>query len=88
MIKGYIYNIDICTQSFYDLNHIYSPISGRDIYWCYNSAVTTNKKSAKKRSKSKNPGSNTAFICFNRECKLRRQKTCRGFEGCPGFKGK
>jgi len=27
------------------------------------------------------------FICFNRDCKLRKQKTCRGFEGCPGFRG-
>ena len=30
----------------------------------------------------------SSFVCFNKECKLRKQKSCRGFEGCPGFKGK
>jgi len=26
-------------------------------------------------------------ICTNRDCKLRK-KGCRGFEGCPGYKGR
>lgn len=26
-------------------------------------------------------------ICINPTCKLRKQG-CRGFEGCPGYKGK
>jgi hypothetical protein len=30
----------------------------------------------------------TSVVCFNKECKLRKQKSCRGFEACPGFKGK
>ncbi|UCH44168.1 MAG: hypothetical protein JSV11_07625 [Nitrospiraceae bacterium] len=30
----------------------------------------------------------SGFICFNRECKLRKKKSCKGFEACPGFKGK
>jgi hypothetical protein len=28
------------------------------------------------------------FICFNKECKLRKQKSCKGFEGCPGYLGR
>lgn len=35
------------------------------------------------RSKS----SAAANICFNTECRLRKAG-CKGFEGCPGFKGK
>jgi hypothetical protein len=27
-------------------------------------------------------------VCFNRDCKLRKKKTCKGFEGCPGFLGR
>jgi len=29
----------------------------------------------------------TEYLCVNAECKLRK-KGCRGFEGCPGFKGR
>jgi len=39
--------------------------------------------SKKKRSENKDK-----FICFNKECKLRKQKSCKGFEACPGFQGK
>jgi hypothetical protein len=28
------------------------------------------------------------FICSNKECKLRKQKSCKGFEGCPGYMGR
>jgi hypothetical protein len=34
------------------------------------------------------PGNKDKFICFNKECKLRKQKSCKGFEGCPGYLGK
>jgi hypothetical protein len=27
------------------------------------------------------------IVCTNSDCKLRK-KGCKGFEGCPGFKGK
>jgi len=27
-------------------------------------------------------------VCYNRDCKLRKQRKCKGFQGCPGFKGK
>jgi hypothetical protein len=27
-------------------------------------------------------------LCVNRDCKLRKQKGCKGFEGCPGYQGK
>ena len=29
-----------------------------------------------------------SVVCFNRDCKLRKKKSCKGFEGCPGFKGR
>jgi hypothetical protein len=31
---------------------------------------------------------NGSVICFNRDCKLRKKKSCKGFEACPGFKGR
>jgi hypothetical protein len=43
------------------------------------------KKSASNKNASERQSST---VCFNKECKLRKQKSCRGFEGCPGFKGK
>jgi hypothetical protein len=42
----------------------------------------------KKKIAKKSAGSNEKFICFNKDCKLRKQKSCKGFEGCPGFQGK
>ncbi|MEW6599926.1 MAG: hypothetical protein AB1499_03060 [Nitrospirota bacterium] len=47
----------------------------------------------KKTSDNTGPAKRTAdvkttVICFNKECKLRKQKSCRGFEACPGFQGK
>jgi hypothetical protein len=58
---------------------------------------TVKKKTAVKRipvSKKKvvsrriDPEKDGAVICFNRDCKLRKKKSCKGFEGCPGFKGR
>jgi len=47
------------------------------------------KKAYKKGRIDENSDSKLSqFICFNRDCKLRKQKSCKGFEGCPGFKGK
>ncbi|UCH81138.1 MAG: hypothetical protein JSW20_00625 [Nitrospiraceae bacterium] len=49
-------------------------------------------KKSKKNIKGNVPGKitshNDTFICFNKECKLRKQKSCKGFEGCPGYLGK
>jgi len=30
----------------------------------------------------------TGSICFNKDCVLRKKATCRGSEGCPGYKGR
>jgi hypothetical protein len=30
----------------------------------------------------------TSSICFNKDCVLRKKATCRGSEGCPGYKGR
>ncbi|MGC2063792.1 MAG: hypothetical protein WA610_12510 [Thermodesulfovibrionales bacterium] len=43
--------------------------------------------------KEQTPGSYAAYgdktpICINVNCVMRRQATCFGFEGCPGFKAK
>jgi hypothetical protein len=43
------------------------------------------KKPADKKHSSKRQYS---LVCFNRDCKLKKQKSCAGFEGCPGFKGR
>jgi hypothetical protein len=45
--------------------------------------VRERKGPEKKKSPSDSP-----VICTNRDCKLRKQKNCRGFEGCPGFQGR
>jgi len=45
---------------------------------------TTKKTGAIKKTAEEK----TSVVCFNRECKLRKQKGCRGFEACPGFQGK
>ncbi|MDH4027669.1 MAG: hypothetical protein OEU95_02410 [Nitrospirota bacterium] len=38
----------------------------------------------KKKTEQKKP----ATVCMNKDCTLRKEKKCMGFEGCPGFKGK
>jgi len=38
-----------------------------------------------KKETAKNP---SASICVNKDCKLRKQKKCAGFEACPGFQGR
>jgi len=47
-------------------------------------AVTDRKDPEKKKKSS----ADSSVICINRDCKLRKQKRCTGFEGCPGFQGK
>jgi hypothetical protein len=48
--------------------------------------IPVNKKKAV--SRRIDPENNGSVICFNRDCKLRKKKRCKGFEGCPGFKGR
>lgn len=43
--------------------------------------------------KGQTRGSHAAYgdktpICINAHCVMRKQATCFGFEGCPGFKAK
>lgn len=40
-----------------------------------------------KKNKYSEPTAKTENICMNTSCKLRKAG-CRGFEGCPGYKGK
>jgi hypothetical protein len=48
----------------------------------------TNKKKFKKQKEEKESTKETYItICINVECKLRRAG-CKGFEGCPGYKGR
>jgi hypothetical protein len=50
--------------------------------------ILTNKKEARKhKGKRKSPIEAFVTICTNVECKLRK-KGCKGFEGCPGYKGR
>jgi len=51
--------------------------------------MAAKKKTAKRSGESKKPADQSpATVCFNKDCKLRKQKSCKGFEGCPGFQGK
>jgi hypothetical protein len=46
------------------------------------------KKKVVKRQKQKDwPKKSNSTICTNAECKLRKAG-CKGFEGCPGYKGR
>jgi hypothetical protein len=45
---------------------------------------STGKRAGRKRSE----GKQDLTVCVNKDCKLRKQKNCKGFEGCPGFKGR
>lgn len=55
----------------------------------YNKARMTKYKPSKKTAlKKKTAAEKTSVVCFNKDCKLRKQKSCRGFEACPGFQGK
>jgi hypothetical protein len=48
----------------------------------------TKKKNIKKQKEEKESTKETYItICTNVECKLRRVG-CKGFEGCPGYKGR
>ncbi len=42
----------------------------------------------KPESRKKTSEKGASVVCFNRDCKLRIKKRCKGFEGCPGFKGR
>jgi hypothetical protein len=45
-------------------------------------------RKSKKHKKTELPGQKSSHtICTNIECKLRKAG-CKGFEGCPGYKGK
>jgi len=46
------------------------------------------KKNIKGKVSGKITSHKDTFICFNKECKLKKQMRCKGFEGCPGFLGK
>jgi len=47
------------------------------------------KRAIAKKKIAKKPVNNDGrFTCFNKDCKLRKQKSCKGFEACPGFQGK
>jgi hypothetical protein len=43
-------------------------------------------KKKKEDTSKKVSGTGGKTICFNGECKLRKQG-CKGFVACPGFKG-
>ncbi len=47
------------------------------------------KTSVKERAGSRRPSAygETAPICMNAGCVLRKKAKCFGFEGCPGFQG-
>ncbi len=45
------------------------------------------KSSERSVRKRKEPVREDRIICVNTDCRL-RIKGCRGFEGCPGYKGK
>jgi hypothetical protein len=50
-------------------------------------SLTNKKKYKKKKEKKESPKETYITVCTNAECKLRRAG-CKGFEGCPGYKGK
>jgi hypothetical protein len=45
------------------------------------------KKAGKQRKKIESAREPDITICTNVECKLRKAG-CKGFEGCPGYKGR
>jgi hypothetical protein len=45
------------------------------------------KKAVKKQKQKDSLKEPNITICTNVECKLRKAG-CRGFEGCPGYKGR
>jgi hypothetical protein len=45
------------------------------------------KKAVKKKKQKDSLKEPNITICINVECKLRKTG-CRGFEGCPGYKGR
>jgi len=55
-----------------------------------NKTALKKKPASKKKpvSKKKMSEKDDSVVCFNRDCKLRKKKSCKGFEGCPGFQGR
>jgi hypothetical protein len=50
-------------------------------------SLTNKKKFKKQKEKKESMKEKGSTVCTNVECKLRRAG-CKGFEGCPGYKGK
>ncbi len=46
------------------------------------------KTDRKERINGQADGKSSKFTCYNKDCKLRKQKSCKGFEGCPGFQSR
>ncbi|MFO0753107.1 MAG: hypothetical protein U0411_07280 [Thermodesulfovibrionales bacterium] len=46
------------------------------------------EKRKKQAEKAKPPAEKHSSACFNKECKLKKEKGCSGFEACPGYKGR
>jgi len=44
-------------------------------------------KIGKKKREEKTPKEQHISICTNKDCKLRKAG-CKGFEACPGYKGR
>ncbi len=77
----------------HDLYHISWNCELQDLSACvlflYNNGIMPKQKMRNKKSAKKKTSDDTSSaVCFNRDCKLRKQKKCTGFEGCPGYQGK
>ncbi|MBZ0157283.1 MAG: hypothetical protein K8I29_13865 [Alphaproteobacteria bacterium] len=47
------------------------------------------KENRKQKAKRNTPAAEKySSACFNKECKLKKEKGCSGFEACPGYKGR
>jgi len=45
---------------------------------------TRERKTTEKGTDKQNPST----ICLNRDCRIRKERPCKGFEGCPGYRSK
>ena len=51
--------------------------------------MKTKKPPAKEKpGKTHRAYGDSATICINKDCVLRKKARCYGFEGCPGFKSR
>lgn len=47
------------------------------------------KKTVSKHSKGRGAApAGAASVCTNKDCVLKKEKGCKGFEACPGYKGR